>query len=258
MRHISFTTDYGLSDAFVAVCHGVALRAAPGVRIIDVTHLVPLADVRRGASVLADAVPYLPEGTVHVGVVDPGVGTARRAIAAETAGGLFVGPDNGLLLPAADALGGVTAAVELLDETTARTFHGRDLFMPAAARLATGARLAELGPAVDPGSLTRLAVFSTEAGEAWLETEVRSVDRFGSLQLAATATDLAPLGSPVFLTDADQQPIVVPRGDTFGDVPPGELILLIDSTGRAAISVNQGSAAERLGLGAGAVVRLES
>jgi len=259
MRHLSFTTDYGLSDAFVAICHGVALRAAPGVRIIDVTHLVPLADVRRGASVLADAVPYLPAGTVHVAVVDPGVGTTRRAIAMETPDGYLVGPDNGLLLPAADALGGPIAAVELTDPAPARTFHGRDLFMPAAARLATGATLTSLGPPVAPGTLVRLPTEVTRSGPGWLEAEVRSVDRFGSLQLAATAADLDPLGSPVqvFPADAGQQPLLVVRGETFGDVPPGDLLVLADSTGRIALSVNQGSAAERLGVDAGTVIRLE-
>ncbi|SHN27749.1 SAM hydrolase/SAM-dependent halogenase family protein [Cryptosporangium aurantiacum] len=258
MRHLSFTTDYGLSDAFVAICHGVALRTAPGVRIIDVTHLVPLADVRRGASVLADAVPYLPEGTVHVAVVDPGVGTARRAVAIEAAEGLLVGPDNGLLLPAADALGGAVAAVELTDPTPARTFHGRDLFMPAAARLASGAALASLGPPADVAALLRLPTTETRSGPGWLESEVRSVDRFGSLQLAATAADLVPFGPTVhvLLVDAGQQPISVVRGETFGDVPPGDLVLLVDSTGRAALSVNQGSAAARLGVDAGAVVRI--
>lgn len=264
MRHLSFTTDYGLSDAFVAICHGVALSAAPGVRIIDVTHLVPLADVRRGASVLADAVPYLPAGTVHVAVVDPGVGTARRAIAVGTPQGHLVGPDNGLLLPAADALGGVSGVVELVEATPARTFHGRDLFVPAAAALVNGVALEDLGPALDPGTLVRLPSVVTRSGPGWLEAEVRAVDGFGSLQLAATAADLDPLGSPVhvFVGDAGQAPNfvehgVVARGETFGDVPPGELVVLLDSTGRVALSVNQGSAADRLGVSAGAVLRLE-
>ncbi|GAA3393434.1 SAM hydrolase/SAM-dependent halogenase family protein [Cryptosporangium minutisporangium] len=258
MRHISFTTDYGSSDAFVAICHGVALRTAPGVRIIDVTHLVPLADVRRGAAVLADAVPYLPDGTVHVAVVDPGVGTSRRAVAVEAPQGLLVGPDNGLLLPAAHALGGATAAVELTDSTPARTFHGRDLFMPAAARLASGTSLAALGPSVDVSTLLRLPSPVTRSGPGWLEAEVRSVDRFGSLQLAATAADLASLGPSVQVLDAAQQAIVVARGETFGDVPHGALVLLVDSTGRPALAVNQGSATARLGVGAGEVVRLSA
>ncbi|MFG1921422.1 S-adenosyl-l-methionine hydroxide adenosyltransferase family protein [Cryptosporangium sp. NPDC048952] len=257
MRHISFTTDYGLSDAFVAICHGVALTAAPGVRIIDVTHLVPLADVRRGAAVLTDAVPYLPPDSVHVAVVDPGVGTDRRAVVVETPRGHLVGPDNGLLLPAADTLGGVTAAVELTDATPARTFHGRDLFMPAAARLATGASLAELGPAIDPRTLVRLPTEVTRTGPGWLEAEVRAVDGFGSLQLAASAAELDPLGTPVHLLHDDDMRLDIARGDTFGAVPPGDLVVLLDSTGRVAIAVNQGRAADRLGIGVGAVVRLE-
>ncbi|EXG80255.1 SAM hydrolase/SAM-dependent halogenase family protein [Cryptosporangium arvum] len=257
MRAISFTTDYGLSDAFVAICHGVALSAAPGVRIIDVTHLVPLADVRRGAAVLADAVPYLPTDAVHVAVVDPGVGTARRAIVVETPRGHLVGPDNGLLLPAAEALGGVVAAVELTEVAPARTFHGRDLFMPAAARLVNGASAASLGPAVRPDTLVALPGAVTRTGPGWLEAEVRAVDGFGSLQLAATAAELDPLGPSVRVLLPDARRHDLARGETFGDVPPGELVVLLDSTGRVAIAVNQGSAAERLAVGAGAVLRLE-
>ncbi|MEV4390309.1 SAM-dependent chlorinase/fluorinase, partial [Micromonospora sp. NPDC049580] len=157
---VSLTTDYGLTDGFVAACHGVIARIAPAARVIDVTHLVPPADVRRGAAVLAQTVPYLPVG-VHVAVVDPGVGTARRGVALATPGGLLVGPDNGLLPDAAAALGGVTAAVELteprwLAARVSGTFHGRDVFAPVAARLALGAPLAEAGPAVDPDGLVRL------------------------------------------------------------------------------------------------------
>jgi S-adenosylmethionine hydrolase len=118
---ITFTTDYGLADGFAAACHGVAATLVPSVRLIDITHLVPAGDIRRGALVLAQTAPAMPPGAVHVAVVDPGVGTARRAIAIQAGESMLVGPDNGLLIPAADALGGVTAAAELTDPRYFRT-----------------------------------------------------------------------------------------------------------------------------------------
>ncbi|MCL9797978.1 SAM-dependent chlorinase/fluorinase, partial [Frankia sp. AgKG'84/4] len=126
MNVVSFTTDYGLADGFVAACHGVILRAAPDTRIIDVTHLVPPGDVRRAATVLAQTVGSLPRG-VHLAVVDPGVGTSRRAVALRAAGGDLVGPDNGLLIDAAERLGGIRTAVSLpVPAGVPATFHGRD------------------------------------------------------------------------------------------------------------------------------------
>ncbi|HST63726.1 MAG TPA: SAM-dependent chlorinase/fluorinase [Mycobacteriales bacterium] len=152
---VSFTTDYGTVDGFVAACKGVLAARAPAVRVIDVTHQVPAQDVRRGAAVLAQTVPWLPPA-VHLGVVDPGVGTDRRGIAVVTARGILVGPDNGLLPPAADALGGITATYELADPAyhlprVSTTFHGRDVFAPVTARLCLGLDPAALGPPVpDP------------------------------------------------------------------------------------------------------------
>jgi S-adenosylmethionine hydrolase len=261
MGTISFTTDYGTSDAFVAACHGVALTLSPDVRIVDVTHLVPPGDVRRGAYVLADAAPYFPDGTVHVAVVDPGVGTERRALAVETPRGMLVGPDNGLLLPAAQALGGILRAVEasnpgLWGRASSHTFHGRDLFMPVAAHLAAGTPLEQVGPAVS--SLVELPDLIVRRGEEWVEAEVRTVDRFGSLQLAATAEDLdavVPLGGSLQITALSSKERAL-RGRTFGAVPAGDLVVLVDSTGRAAVAVNAGSATERLGVAPGALVRL--
>ena len=139
---ISLTTDYGTFDGFAAACHGAIARIAPEVRVIDITHHVPPADVARGAAVLAQTAPHLPP-SVHVAVVDPGVGTARRGIAIGTPDGILVGPDNGLLIWAAEALGGIDSVVELANKDwflgdVSRTFHGRDVFAPAAARLAAG------------------------------------------------------------------------------------------------------------------------
>ncbi|MFE9956785.1 S-adenosyl-l-methionine hydroxide adenosyltransferase family protein [Micromonospora sp. NPDC005299] len=250
---ISLTTDYGLADGFVAACHGVLARLAPAARVIDVTHLVPPADVRRGAAVLAQAVPYLPVG-VHVAVVDPGVGTARRGVALATAGGLLVGPDNGVLLDAAEALGGITGGAELtnpawLAPTVSRTFHGRDVFAPVAARLALGAPLAEAGPAVDPATLVRLPAPVVRADDAGFTAEVLTVDHFGNVQLAAPGALLA--GLPERVRVAGRAAV---RGRTFGDAPGGGLVAYVDSAGLVALAVNTGRAVDLLGVRPGEVV----
>ena len=242
---ISLTTDYGLADGFVAACHGVIARLAPAARVIDVTHLIPPADVRRGAAVLAQTVPYLPTG-VHVAVVDPGVGTTRRGVALAAPGGLLVGPDNGLLPDAAEALGGVTAAVELtnpewLGTTISRTFHGRDVFAPVAARLALGAPLAEAGPAVDPETLVRLPVPVVHRTPDGFTAEVLTVDHFGNVRLAAPA-DLLD-GLPARVRVAGLEAV---HGRTFADAPAGALVAYADSAGRVAVAVNNGRAADVL------------
>ncbi len=252
--YISFTTDYGLADGFVAACHGAAWRIAPHVRTIDITHLVPRGDVRRGALVLAQTVADLPEHGVHVAVVDPGVGTERRAIAVAAGRSVLVGPDNGLLLPAAAALGGVRGAVELNRASYFRadvspTFHGRDIFAPVAAHLARGVDFAALGPPVE--DLVRLGDPVVRRGSGWLEAEVLTVDGFGNVQLAAGAAELAALGSQVTIGASR-----VPVGSTFGSVPVGDLVVYLDSAGHIAIAVNGGSAAERLGVASGTVLRV--
>ncbi|HET8681922.1 MAG TPA: SAM-dependent chlorinase/fluorinase [Micromonosporaceae bacterium] len=252
---LSFTTDYGLSDGFVAACHGVVGRLAPAVRVIDVTHLIPPGDVARGAAVLAQTVPHLPTA-VHVAVVDPGVGTARRSIAVEAARGVLVGPDNGLLLWAADALGGVTRAVELAEAgwfapTVSRTFHGRDVFVPVAARLAAGADISGAGPGIDPAGLVRLPDPVLTVGAGWVEAEVLTVDRFGNVQLTARLDDVAGLGRRLSVGG-----VSAVRGTTYADAPPGGLVVYVDSADRVAVAVNGGRAAVVLGVAAGDMLRL--
>jgi S-adenosylmethionine hydrolase len=252
---ISLTTDYGLSDGFVAACHGVIARIAPAVRVIDVTHLVPPADVPRGAALLAQAVPHLPPA-VHVAVVDPGVGTARRAVAVEAEQGLLVGPDNGLLPAAADALGGIRTAV-LLDRTdwfavaVSPTFHGRDVFAPVAARLALGRDLRDAGPEIDPDSLVRLPEPVVLVGDGWLEAEVATIDRFGNVQLAAAGDSLDRLGELLRVGG-----ITARRATTFGDADPGGLVVYVDSADRVAVAINGGRAVVALGVTAGDVLRI--
>lgn len=252
---ISLTTDYGLSDGFVAACRGVIARLAPAVRVIDVTHAVPPGDVTRGAAVLAQTVVHLPPA-VHVAVVDPGVGTARRAVAVETPGGLLVGPDNGLLPWAADALGGAREVVELANgdwfpARVSHTFHGRDIFAPAAARLASGAPLHDAGPALAAAGLVRLPEPVVTIGDGWLEAEVLTVDRFGNVQLAAPASALDGFGPALSVGG-----VHAVRGNTFGDAPPGGLVVFADSADRVAVAVNGGRAVVVLAAAPGDVLRL--
>lgn len=252
---VSLTTDYGLSDGFVAACHGVIARLAPAVRTIDISHQVPPGDVPRGAAMLAQTVPYLPPA-VHLAVVDPGVGTTRRPVAVATPGGLLVGPDNGLLPWAADALGGVAGAVELANpdwfgRPVSRTFHGRDVFAPVAARLAAGAPLAEAGPELAPEQLVRLPDPVVQAGDGWLEAEVLTVDRFGNVQLAAPGGALAGFGDALTVAGV---PAV--RGGTFADAPAGGLVVLVDSADRVAVAVHGGRAAVVLGVAPGDLLRI--
>lgn len=261
---ISFTTDYGLADGFVAACHGTLARLAPTARVIDVTHLVPPGDVRRGAAVLAQTVPYLP-AAVHVAVVDPGVGTARRAIALAAGDGLLVGPDNGLLLDAATALGGVSAAVELtnpdwLGTQLSATFHGRDVFAPVAARLALGAPLADAGPAVEPGALVRLPTPLVRPEPDGFTAEALTVDHFGNVQLAATGALLGPLPRSLRVahrpTGPDHVGAHAVHARTFDDAPPGGLLVYVDSAGLVAVAVNGGRAADLLGVAPGDQLRV--
>jgi S-adenosyl-L-methionine hydrolase (adenosine-forming) len=254
---ISITTDYGLADGFVAACHGVIARLAPQVRVIDVTHQVAPGDVPRAAALLAQTVPHLPPAA-HVAVVDPGVGTHRRGIAIETPGGMLVGPDNGLLPWAADALGGATAAIELTNRDwylrpVSRTFHGRDVFAPAAAKLAAGAPLAEGGAPLPAETLVRLPDPVVSIGDGWLEAEVLTIDRFGNVQLAAPGEALAGLGTTVTVGG---EPAV--RGTTFADAAAGGLVVLVDSADRVAVAVNSGRASVVLGAAPGDILRIAS
>jgi S-adenosylmethionine hydrolase len=260
---LTFLTDYGLEDAFVAVCHGVASQIAPDLRIIDITHLIPPGDIRRGAVVLAQAVPCFPPA-VHVAVVDPGVGTTRRAVAVQAGDSIFVGPDNGLLSVAVAAGGGGLRAVSLTNralwrETTAATFHGRDIFMPVAAQLAAGAPLDAAGAPVDVASLVTLPRPECRLTSGAAHLEVVTADRFGNLQLSLPGVDAPKAGLVAGATVTvawDGGEATAPFVRAFGDVAPGELLGYVDSGDWVAIAVSGGDAARRLGLRAGAKVTL--
>jgi S-adenosylmethionine hydrolase len=255
---ITFTSDYGLEDHFVGVCHGVMARVAPGARVLDVSHAVGAQDVRQGARVLAEAVPYLPRA-VHLAVVDPGVGTGRGTVAVEAGGQVLVGPDNGLLVWAAEALGGPGRVVALENpayrlEPVSRTFHGRDVFAPAAAHLAAGVDPGELGPELDPAGLVRLERPAARVDRDRALASVVAVDHFGNLALDLRRHDLEGAGVAVGDTVAVRAGGRAHRAtvaETFASVAAGELLLHEDSFGWLALAVNQGRAADRLGAGPG-------
>ena len=263
MNVVTFLTDFGLQDDFVGTCHGVMARIAPDVRVIDVTHGIEPQAVLQGAIVLRNTVPYLPVG-VHLAVVDPGVGGSRRAVAVRTRDGrAFVGPDNGLLLLAADAAG-VVAAHELVDPRfrlpdVSRTFHARDIFAPAAAHLASGVDISELGPAVEPADLVRIDVPEPVVGRSQISTTVLVIDRFGNIATNAKREHVAALG--VVAGDRIEIRLTLDRyyavlADTFADAGPGELLLYEDSYGSMTLAISRGDAAGLTGVAAGSEIRI--
>ena len=289
-RTVFFLSDFGTQDEFAGVVHAVIARRAPGTTVIDLTHHVPPFDVRAGSHTLVRAVPHLGPGVV-LGVVDPGVGTARRAICMTVplpAGGTlyFVGPDNGLLVAAAEAAGEapVTRVVELHREQPAgdqgSTFDGRDLFAPVVAALCTGAAPEELGEPVGADSLVRLVGGVVEQGRlhdgrTCLRAEVTWVDHFGNLQLAATVADarvagMPPVGSIELAARIESgreyldglPHSLVPDGvtlrcvDAFGDLKQGEFGLLVDANGHLAVVAGEASAASWLNVTAGELLIL--
>jgi S-adenosylmethionine hydrolase len=263
-RFITFLTDFGLQDDFVGTCHGVMKRIAPEVEIIDITHGIPPQAVLQGALTLANTLPFMPEG-VHLAVVDPGVGGARRPLVLRDANGrVYVGPDNGLLIPAAEKLGGITEAHELANpeyalESVSRTFHGRDLFAPAAAHLALGVPLGELGPPVDPDALARLDIPQPDVGTTRIHSTVLSIDRFGNIGLNLDRAHLEEAGvvpgTRVELQTGPERYYAV-AARTFADARPGDIILYEDAYRNISIAINGGNAAEMFGIREGQDIRI--
>ena len=253
-RFVTFTSDYGLEDEFVGVCRGVIKRFAPEVEILDISHAIPPQDLNAGANVLAQAVGFMPPA-VHLAIVDPGVGTRRRAVVVGTAHGPpLVGPDNGVLSLAADALGGARQAhvitrEELFMKPVSKTFHGRDIFAPVAARLALGMPPEDVGPAIPVKELIRLELPVAKVDDDHVHGQIVQTDHFGNLQLNVSREELESLG--IMLGDTLELRIggkahAVQLCQTFSEVPAGRLEILEDSYRRISIAVNQGSAAKRL------------
>lgn len=265
---IGFLTDFGL-DGAAATCRGVMLGICPHAQIIDISHTVRKYAIRDGTFILRAALPFMPVGA-YVGVVDPGVGTDRRPIAIQTArGDVLIGPDNGLLLPAADALGGADAARELTNRelwlpATTATFHGRDVFAPVAAHLAAAdAGFEDVGPELPVGDLVRLPAAEARAEPGRLATEVTYVDSFGNVRLAGGRNDLATAfgkigeGDRFSVCIGPHSPDVAAFARSFGHVPLGAMILYVDSSGDLAIADNQADLASRIGAVAGMSVVIE-
>lgn len=262
--HISLLTDYGLHDEFVGVVKSVITDMAPSARITDITHGIPPFDVRAGSLALARAVQYVPAGIV-IAIVDPGVGSSRRAIAVEVAGGrgIFLGPDNGLLASGIAMAGGADRAFELTNESLhldapGATFAGRDVFAPVAAFLVNGGALEEVGREIDTASVMPglVPVASEEKHPAYgngLRTEVTWVDAFGNCQLNVGPDDVQQFGSALRLVIGDdvRSARIVSH---YADIDGGAIGAVIDSYGMLALSVDRGSAAEALRLNAGDAV----
>jgi S-adenosylmethionine hydrolase len=259
VKVITLLTDFGLSDGYPGVMKGVIYSIAPDAKIVDLSHLVPPQDVREAGLILKRSYPFFPQGTVHIAVVDPGVGTARRPIAARIGSQYFVCPDNGLLtqvLAEAEKNAGSVEIVHLDQprfwlKDISNVFHGRDIFSPAAAHLANGVRLGDLGsPVADP---VHLRLPQPERLENGWRGEVVAVDHFGNLSTNFLPHHLLDLPTPFIHVGGR---VITGLVRTFGDRPPGELVALIDSDGSLAIAVAQGSAARLLGVGTGAPVEI--
>jgi hypothetical protein len=264
MLPITFLSDYGHQDEFVGVCHGVIEKIAPGATVIDLAHGIPPRDVTAGALVLRNALPFVPKG-VHLAVVDPDVGTPRRALAVRCHDGhQFVGPDNGLLWPALESCGGIEIAVDIsnsphrLDPLSA-TFHGRDLFAPVAARLCLETPIEQTGDTIAAGDVLRLDLPRPQVNGRMIGAQVIAVDRFGNLRLNVSADQMDEAG---FALNAALRARVGRRlrrakfGRTFADVLPGEAVLYEDSSEAIALAVNGQSAAEALAALPGTEVEL--
>jgi S-adenosylmethionine hydrolase len=258
---VTLLTDYGLDDEFVGVCHGVIRRAAPEAAIVDITHGVTRHAVREGALTLRNSLPYMPSG-VHVAVVDPQVGTERRAIAVRCAEEerVLVGPDNGLLSLAWEHFGGAVEAVDVSRsphrlEPLSATFHGRDLFVPVGAALAAGAPFADAGEPLDPAELETLELPEPRLEGDTLVAHALAIDGYGNVGLNVGHSDA--MGAGIRLggrVDVGGQDALVVQ--TFADVQPGDLLLYEDAWRTLALAVNRGNAAERLGLAVDDEVRI--
>jgi S-adenosylmethionine hydrolase len=269
---VSFLSDYGLEDEFVGVVKAVIRSIAPHVTVIDITHQIPPHDLRAGALALARSIQYLPTGVV-LAVVDPGVGTDRRALAVEVGGSdqdgelgaeaaVLIGPDNGLLASAVALAGGARRAVALTNpayhlDAPGPTFAGRDVFAPAAAHLCLGVELEELGDPVDPYSLIPGILPLSRAEEGTVIGEVLWVDRFGNAQLNVGPDEVEAMGDRVLLRIGERSPRLALRVGSFSELKSGQVGLLVDSYGLLAVTLNRRSAAEELRLGAGDPVTLE-
>lgn len=261
---VSFLSDYGLVDEFVGVVASVIRSLAPHVGVVDITHNVAAHDVRAGSLALVRSVQYMAPGIV-LAVVDPGVGTDRRAVAVEVGDGeaVFVGPDNGLLAPAVAMVGGSGRAVELTNDdyqlaAPGPTFAGRDIFAPAVAYLCNGIDLLELGPSVDPITLRPGILPLSRTEDDKVLGEVLWVDHYGNIQLNVDPDEISALGDRITLRWGIDQVRTARRSVTYGALKVGEVGLVVDSYGLVSVVLDRASASEELRLRPGDAITLEA
>ncbi len=263
MDTISFLSDYGHADEFVGVCKAVIRQLAPAVMVLDITHDIAAHDIRAGSLALVRSIQYLPDGVV-MAIVDPGVGTARKAVAVEAGERgeyVFVGPDNGLLAPAVAMVGGARRAVVLTNEehhlgAPGATFAGRDIFSPVAAKLCTGVALAALGEEIDPALLLPAMLPLTRADDESVFGEVLWVDRYGNVQLNIDPGEVDSMGDVLTLTYGERSRTAT-RYNTYASIKAGTIGLVVDSYGLLSVCIDRFSAARELGIGAGTAVSLQ-
>ncbi len=261
MHIITLLTDYGIKDSYVAEVKGAILKILPEATIVDISHDIGNYSIDEGAFHLARSVPYFPEGTVHVGVVDPTVGSERRAIIIEAKGAFLVGPDNGLLAPAAERLGVERvfeiANRDLLPMKVSDVFDGRDTFGPTGALLAKGVPPREFGPEL--GGYVRIPAYEPRVDGGMVEATVIHVDGFGNLVTNVTYEVLDEIGAKdgsIFKVEVSGREYALPYARRFSAVNEGELVLLVAGGGYLELAVNQGNALELLGIGKGEAILL--
>ena len=254
---VTLLTDFGTADGYVGAMKGVLLSVCPDVRVVDLTHEIPAGDVRAGAFALVASAPFFPRGTIHVAVVDPGVGTARRALLVEAGGAFFVGPDNGVLSLAAPSprTAWSLEREEWFRTPTSSTFHGRDVFAPVAAQVASGVAPDRLGTRVE--TIHELRVPQAERRDGALAGEVIHVDRFGNVITSLHVRDLRGTERALFVEIGERHDRI-PLLPTYGSAPAGSLLAVVGSSGYVEIALSSGSACDALGTAAnlGTSVRL--
>jgi len=260
---ICFVSDFGTDDTWVGVCHAVIIRACPHARVVDLGHHVPAFDIRKGAATAAAGVYQLPDA-IHLVVVDPGVGEGRRDVCLVTRrGAILIGPDNGVLIPAANRAGGIGTAI-VLDQgkidfrAPLATFHARDVLAPAAAALACGVEPDSLGDPIDPAELAAAPFEECRVEGPFVVGEVLEADRFGSLRFNVSAERMDSLGLKGAMLEIalGHNSLSVPMGKTYADVAEGDAVALVDSSGWLTLAINRGDARDRFGADSGSAVRI--
>ena len=258
MPIVCFTSDFGLDDTWVGVCHAAVLMICPDAHVVDLSHGIAPYDIRAGAISAATGMFQLPDA-IHLVVVDPGVGGDRRAVCLSTESrGFLIGPDNGVLLPAAHRVGGVTHAFELASSNASPTFQARDVFAPAAGRLACGIAPSALGTEIEVSSLVAGPFELCERRSGYVLGEVLGADRYGSLRLNVPSDrlDEFELAGERLEVGIGHNTLTVPLLRTFSDVSEGEPVVVVDSSGWLTLAISRGSAADRYGVTPGSHVRL--